>query len=82
MSIAPMASNRSVPCANFPFKADGTTYRAGEMDSLLGSGESAVVQIAHHVTCVSGGKLTDVWDCRGKSVYGYWVLRKGNGSRR
>jgi len=65
-----------------PFKADGTTYRAGEMDSLLGSGESAVVQIARHVTCVSGGRLTDVWDCRGKSVYGYWVLRKGNGSRR
>ena len=26
----------------------------------------------HHVTCIIGGKVTDIWDCTGKFVGNYW----------
>lgn len=58
-----------------PFKDDGTTYKAGEMDELVSKGYTAIVQIAHHLTCVYQSKIIDLWDCRSKSVYGYWTRK-------
>lgn len=55
-----------------PFKPNGKTYMAREMDELLDPDESCVVRIANHLTCAKGGYLIDLWDCGSKSVYGYY----------
>lgn len=58
-----------------PFKENGKTYCAIEMDKLIGQTDAAVVQVASHLTCVKGQYLIDLWDCGVKSVYGYWIKK-------
>lgn len=56
-----------------PRKADGTKYTGGEF-AKAHPGERIVCTIGgHHVTCIIGGKVTDIWDCTGKCVGNYWM---------
>lgn len=58
-----------------PFKSDGTTYSAGEMDRLISNRDIAVLILANHLACVKKHCLIDIWNCGSKSVYGYWVKK-------
>lgn len=46
------------------------------MDRLIGKEYTAIVQIAHHLACEYWGTIVDIWDCRFKSVYGYWTRKE------
>lgn len=59
-----------------PRKPDGKKYTIGELDQLCDCGGPVVVRCAHHLTVVVGGKVLDTWDCRGKTISNYYVLRK------
>ena len=56
-----------------PFKPNGKTYCVGEAYQFIKPDEIAVLNVAHHFSCVKGDKLIDLWDCSKKSVYGYYV---------
>lgn len=56
-----------------PARLSGKTYQVKDMDQLLDPGESAVLQVANHYTCAKDNMIYDLWDCRSKSVYGYWT---------
>lgn len=58
-----------------PFKASGKTYSVGETYSLIDKDEIAVLNVANHFSCVKGDKLIDLWDCSGKSIYGYYTKK-------
>lgn len=40
--------------------------------------EVAVLQLANHVVCCSGGDYFDVWDCGNKTAYCYYTKDKNN----
>ena len=59
-----------------PRKTDGTKYTVGEMDQILSirqKMEGVLVTVANHHTCITGGVVQDIWDCRGKAVGNYYV---------
>ena len=58
-----------------PFHCDGTTYSVEELAKKYGKGSILVIQVANHWTVVKEDKLIDLWDCSGKSVYGYYVKK-------
>ena len=33
-----------------------------------------IVKVANHVTCIKDGTLMDLWDCRNKCAYRYWII--------
>lgn len=59
-----------------PRRANGKKYLVGEMDELLTvkeKMEGVLVTIANHHTCITGGVVQDIWDCRYKTVGNYYV---------
>ena len=59
-----------------PRKWDGKKYTVGEMDQILTKKqmqEGVLVTVANHHTCITGGVVQDIWDCREKSVGNYYV---------
>lgn len=61
-----------------PRKADNTKYTVREMDNILSKKEmteGVLVTVAHHHTCITGGHVQDIWDCRDKTVGNYYVKR-------
>lgn len=61
-----------------PRKCDNTKYAVGEMDEILTKKqmeEGVLVTVAHHHTCITGGHVQDIWDCRYKTVGNYYVKR-------
>ena len=61
-----------------PRKADNTKYTVREMDNILSKKEmteGVLVTVANHHTCITGGHVQDIWDCRGKTVGNYYVKR-------
>lgn len=59
-----------------PRKPDGKKYTVGEMDQILTKKqmqEGVLVTVANHHTCVTGGAVQDIWDCRSKAVGNYYV---------
>lgn len=61
-----------------PRKADNTKYTVREMDKILSKKEmtdGVLVTVANHHTCITGGHVQDIWDCRGKTVGNYYVKR-------
>jgi len=62
-----------------PRRANGKKYLVGEMDELLTvkeKMEGVLVTIANHHTCITGGVVQDIWDCRYKTVGNYYVKGK------
>ena len=61
-----------------PRKPDGKKYTVKEMDKLLTKKqmrEGVLVTVANHHTCITDGKLQDIWDCGGKTVGNYYVKK-------
>lgn len=61
-----------------PRKADGKKYTVREMDKLLTKKqmqEGVLVTVANHHTCITGGKLQDIWDCGNKTVGNYYIKK-------
>ena len=60
-----------------PRKWDNTKYQIGEVDKLIKSGNDTpvIIRCAHHLTCVIGDTLYDLWDCRRKCISNYYVKR-------
>lgn len=59
-----------------PRKPGGRPYKVGELDELLPPEvrtEGVLVFIGNHYTCVIGDAVTDIWDCRYKTVHNYYV---------
>lgn len=59
-----------------PRKQNGKKYLVGEMDRILTKAQMAegvLVTIANHHTCITCGKVQDIWDCRYKTVGNYYV---------
>ena len=59
-----------------PRKGDGKKYLVGEMDCLLTQKQlhdGVLVTVANHHTCITGGVVQDIWDCRYKCVGNYYV---------
>ena len=59
-----------------PRKADKTKYTVREMDRVLTEkemDEGVLITIANHHTCITKGKIQDIWDCSYKSVGNYYV---------
>ena len=59
-----------------PRKWDGTKYTVAEMDEILTRREmqeGVLITVANHHTCITGGKVQDIWDCRGKTVGNYYI---------
>lgn len=62
-----------------PRKSDGKKYTVGELDKILTPEQlqqGVLVTVANHHTCITGGVVQDIWDCRGKSVGNYYVKGK------
>ena len=62
-----------------PRRWDGTKYTVGEMDEILTHQqmlEGVLITVANHHTCITGGVVQDIWDCRKKSVGNYYVKEK------
>ena len=61
-----------------PRKSNGTKYTVGELDWLLTGKQmhdGVLVTVANHHTCITGGYVQDIWDCRYKTVGNYYVKR-------
>lgn len=61
-----------------PRKADGKKYCVYEMDELLTAKqmeEGVLITVANHHTCITGGRIQDIWDCGYKTVGNYYVKR-------
>lgn len=61
-----------------PRKYDNTKYTVAEMDEILTKKEmeeGVLVTVANHHTCITGGYVQDIWDCRYKSVGNYYVKK-------
>ena len=61
-----------------PRKYDNTKYTVAEMDEILTKKqmeEGVLVTVANHHTCITGGLVQDIWDCRYKTVGNYYVKR-------
>ena len=56
-----------------PKHSDNTTYSVEQIGKKFGKEHIIVVQVANHWTVIKGDKLIDLWDCSGKSVYGYYI---------
>ena len=57
-----------------PRKRDNTKYKVGEIDKLEDIyGETIVISMANHLTCVDLGVLYDLWDCRRKTISNYYI---------
>ena len=59
-----------------PRKPDGKKYLIRELDQLCDCSGPVIVRCAGHLACVVGGKVRDLWDCRGKAISNYYVLEK------
>lgn len=61
-----------------PRKYDNTKYTVAEMDEILTKKqmeEGVLVTVANHHTCITGGYVQDIWDCRYKTVGNYYVKK-------
>lgn len=59
-----------------PRKEDGTKYAVGDMDNVLTKKqmkEGVLITVANHHTCITGGVVQDIWDCRDMRVGNYYV---------
>lgn len=59
-----------------PRKPDGKKYQVREMDKLLTPkqmNEGVLITVANHHTCITNGKVQDIWDCRDYTVGNYYV---------
>lgn len=56
-----------------PKHSDNTTYSVEQLGAKFGANSILVVQVANHWTVIKDDKLIDLWDCSGKSVYGYYI---------
>lgn len=67
-----------------PRKDDNTKYLVGEIDQLCPKGqlrEGVVIFLASHLTATSdqfgsSPSISDIWDCRHKTIGNYWVKIK------
>ena len=59
-----------------PRKYDNRKYLVGEIDELINEGDRVVISCANHYTSVVDDVLTDLWDCRFKTIGNYWVLER------
>lgn len=62
-----------------PKRANGLKYKVGELDELLTKeqmNQGVCVLVSNHFTCITNGKVQDIWDCRGKTVLNYFVKVK------
>lgn len=37
--------------------------------------ENLIIRIHEHLTCAIGGKVFDIWDCTGKTVDCFWIVK-------
>ena len=44
------------------------------IEELAKPDETYLVLVAHHITCVKGKTLYDLWDCSCKYVGNYWII--------
>lgn len=60
-----------------PKKPDGTKYTGAEWCKRCRErfGDEPIVCTigGHHITCIKGGKVRDIWDCTKKCVGNYWA---------
>lgn len=59
-----------------PRKYDGTKYTVAELDEILPKSvlqAGVLVTVANHHTCITGGMVQDIWDCRNKTVGNYYT---------
>ena len=62
-----------------PRKDDNTKYTVSEMDKILTKREmqeGVLVTVANHHTCITGGRIQDIWNCGYMTVGNYYVKRK------
>lgn len=58
-----------------PRREDGTKYRVGEIDELIGKYDTAVIGMPGHLSVVKNGTLIDNWDSRRKIIGNYYIRR-------
>jgi hypothetical protein len=61
-----------------PRKCDNTKYTVSEMDEILTKKqmqEGVLVTVANHHTCITGGRIQDIWNCGYKTVGNYYIKR-------
>lgn len=59
-----------------PKKPSGKKYTIREFcDELAKSKYTYIINIANHVTVVRNKNVYDLWDCSGKSVLNYWIIK-------
>jgi hypothetical protein len=59
-----------------PKKVDGKKYTVAELDEIIPlniRNKGVLVTVANHHTCIIGGCVQDIWDCRHKSVGNYYI---------
>ena len=56
--------------------ADGTKYSGSEFARAMGDRNIICHIGVHHLTCIIGGRVNDIWDCSSRKV-GIWWERKG-----
>lgn len=61
-----------------PKHSDNTTYSVEQLGKKYGKDHIIVAQVANHWTVIKDDKLIDLWDCSGKSVYGYYLKKAEN----
>ena len=56
--------------------SDNSKYEVGHLYQILTEKqmeEGVLVTVANHHTCITKGKVQDIWDCRHKCVCNYYV---------
>lgn len=56
--------------------SDNSKYEVGQLDRILTKKQmedGVLVTVANHHTCITKGKVQDIWDCRYKCVCNYYV---------
>lgn len=46
----------------------------GKTVARMDDSKTYVVRMAHHLTCVQGGKIRDTWNCGDKAAYITWEI--------
>lgn len=58
-----------------PRKANGKKYTGSEFARLHPNGRYLLSIGALHITALSDGKITDIWDCSDRCVGNYWIIK-------
>ena len=59
-----------------PIKVERGDTRPTVAEFAADHTEKCVLRVASHLVACGEGKYYDIWDCGGRSLYGYWIKKK------